>query len=303
MVGQGKRSSQLAHLRAPCDLAALLEVSVAVLARLVVNMPLSAVRSSRPKEDGSRRQIIKAGPELESVHDLIKRRILRELRFPDCVHGYCRGRSYVSAALSHVGQPWLLSMDILSFFPSIRPEKVRAAWRRLGCSGCVATTLTRLTTLDWCLPQGFRTSNYIANMVRAPLDRRLQRVADAHGLVYTNYSDNLFLSGETIGHGIESACREAARRCGWRLHGAVLSGPGQPKIVLNMELREVLCVPQQYCDETARTIARLKTRRRPHVGPLATIRGRLSHIRQVNPAQAKPLAQMLDEVMASVGLP
>jgi len=299
-MAQRKRSLQLAGLRTPCDLAALLDLPGEELERLVRSVPQLVIWSSKKKAGGGRRPIIKAAPALKNLHELIKRKILRQVEFPSCVHGYCQGRSQITAALPHVGNPMLLTMDIQSFFPSIRPEQVRHAWQRLGCSPCVARMLTRLTTAKYQLPQGFRTSNFIANMVRAPLDKRMHRIAEEHGLTYTNFSDNLFLSGERLCMDVEQKCRDAARRYGWRLHDVALKGPGDPKVILNLEVRETLYVREAYLAETATMLDNIGAEGRTDRKLMLSIRGRIAYIKQVNAEQAKPLDRKFRQLMSEM---
>jgi hypothetical protein len=232
------------------------------------------------------------------VQDLIKKRILDRLEFADSVHGYRKGRSQVTAARVHAGQRELLSMDIRSFYPSIRPEQVTRAWMKSGCAEPAARMLTQLTTCDWQLPQGAPTSNGVANLVRAGLDADLQRLADRDGLRYTSYSDNLFLSGDSVRPETIEECRQSARKRKWLLHKERIMRPGEQKcIVLGLVMGDELLIPQEYLDETETMIARLRHRD----GKAAnTARGRISYVQGVNPNQAMPLMRSLELRLAVV---
>lgn len=65
----------------------------------------------------------------------------------------------------------------------------------LGCSPQVSSVLTRLTTYDFCLSQGFSTSGALLNLVFRPIDALLKSYANQYSLQYSRYGDDLTFSG------------------------------------------------------------------------------------------------------------
>lgn len=280
------------------DLGALLGLSVDDLADLSRTVPQSVRRRSRKKQDGCRRRIIAAHPRLKAVQLLLKTRILDKIAFPECVHGYRKGRSHISAARPHTGRRMLLSMDIRNFYPSIRPEAVEDAWSSIGCSHDVARLLKRLTTCDYQLPQGFRTSQGLANLVRRGFDARVSGLAQQHKLTYTNYSDNLFLSGERISRRVSALCGDIAKCYGWSLHKVDLRGPGEARVVMGIVVGDRLDIHPGYCQKIEARILELQGSRSVPVRVLKSIRGQIGYVRQLNEAAACRLEEMLLAVTA-----
>ena len=180
-------------------------------------------------------------------------------------------------------------MDIKAFYPSIRVGHVNKAWLSLGCSEPVAGLLTRLTTCDYQLPQGFRSSQGIANLVRRPFDLRVQRLADERRLTYTNYSDNLFLSGARIPSRVVGLCESIASTYGWRLHKVEIKGRGDVKHVLGIQVGEVLDVTPEYHESVLADIARLRESRRTSPRLLRRVAGRIAWVQHINPEHGRAL--------------
>lgn len=155
-----------------------------------------------------------------------QRQILDELLAPIPVHpaghGFVAGRSALTGARRHVGAQVLITLDLEHFFAAITAPRIWGVLRAAGYSEPVAHLLTGLTTHATPiavlaemprgpdparefrlrrrlavphLPQGAATSPQLANLVLFTLDRRLAALADAAGLRYTRYADDLTFSG------------------------------------------------------------------------------------------------------------
>jgi len=255
-------------------------------------------RWSRKKDDGTLRPIIAARTPLKDVQKSIKLRILDHLDLLDCAHAYRKGRSHVTAASAHLGCRTLLCADIRGFYPSIRPERVNAAWIAIGCGESAAKILTRLTTCDYQLPQGFATSNAIANLVRRDLDRRIQLLADSRNLTYTNFSDNLFISGKRVPQRVAHLCREIAHTYGWKLHEVTLRGPDEPKTIMGILVGDTLDVTPEYRTHVVTEIDTLRGLRPVPPALLAHIKGHVSYVSQINSTRACELRSLLDRALS-----
>ncbi len=121
---------------------------------------------------------------------------LQTLNFPSYMQGGLKKRSNITNALHHTNKPTVLCADIKDFFPSIDATRVTDMFRnRLGCSREVADVLGRLCTCRAGLPQGAPTSMVIANLVIEHLAFRLKRFAETHSATYTQYVDDIAISG------------------------------------------------------------------------------------------------------------
>jgi hypothetical protein len=167
------------------------------------------------KGRGQYRQIFMPNRPLHWVQrcllDLLLRPLLDDL--PACVTGCRRGQSIFGNALAHLGQQFVLNIDLQDFFPSIDVNQIVPALLalrefrispgeteasavskgRVDWNQELAVLVARLVTRRSRLPQGAPTSPAVANLVFARYDRRL---LDALGpeVVYTRYVDDLTFS-------------------------------------------------------------------------------------------------------------
>ena len=66
---------------------------------------------------------------------------------------------------------------------------------KMGCSEQVSKLLTRLTTYNGSVPQGFPTSSTIANIILASFTPRITTACEKHKVTFTFYQDDLCVSG------------------------------------------------------------------------------------------------------------
>ncbi|MBS9404795.1 RNA-directed DNA polymerase [Halomonas sp. TRM85114] len=151
------------------------------------------------KKDGTPRMTYDAYPELKRIQHQIVKKILRKVRFPRYLHGGIRDtdfpRDHVSNAALHTGATILVLDDIADFYPSLDRQLVFTTWLRFfGFSPEVSELLTNLTTRHGVVPQGARTSSYLANL--AFWDKEAQLVEDLGniGLTYSRFVDDVTYS-------------------------------------------------------------------------------------------------------------
>ena len=111
-------------------------------------------------------------------------------------HGFCKDRSVVSNAEPHVGQKYVLNIDIKDFFPSITLPRVRGLLKKypyeIGAEA--ADTIARLCCFCERLPQGAPTSPILSNMLCGRLDTRLRKLAKSTRCTCTRYADDITFS-------------------------------------------------------------------------------------------------------------
>jgi RNA-directed DNA polymerase len=178
-----------------------------------------------PRRSGLPRLIEAPKLRLKEIQRWVLHEILDHVPPHEAAHGFTRGRSVLTHAALHTGQPGVLRLDLRDFFATIAAGRVYGIFRTVGYSGPVAHALTGLCTnvtarMVWAalpaeldpdlvwrrswlrrrlatphLPQGAPTSPALANLVAFGLDRRLAGLAAAFGLTYSRYADDLTLSG------------------------------------------------------------------------------------------------------------
>ena len=111
-------------------------------------------------------------------------------------HGFIKERSILTNAAEHVGQRFVLNIDLEDFFPSVNFGRVRgifmAAPFKLGPAA--AALFAQLCTHRNGLPQGAPTSPPLSNFASVQLDRALSRLARENGVRYSRYADDITFS-------------------------------------------------------------------------------------------------------------
>ncbi len=151
------------------------------------------------KKSGEPRPTIDAKKPLKSIHEKIKVRLLKQVHYPKYLLGGISDkffkRDYKQHALVHSGKKHLIEEDVKDFFPNTSIEVVRSIWQYFfKFSPEVAEILTKLTTLNCSLPQGWKTSGYLANL--AFWEREHQLVEDFYkrGIAYSRFMDDISVS-------------------------------------------------------------------------------------------------------------
>ncbi len=144
--------------------------------------------------------------------------LLQEVRLPPYIMGGRKGRSIKLNAKPHIRKPMVSTYDIRKFFDSVRMERVHDTLLSLGCSEDVAAVITRLTTLNYALPQGAPSSPILAVLVFLPSARRLYGLAKSMGASYTVYIDDSAFSGKKEIEGAEGLILEIFIQGGFRLN-------------------------------------------------------------------------------------
>ena len=156
---------------------------------------------SERKKDDTLRITHNAKPELKLIHERLKMRILRKVKYPPYLFGGLPSlhdgdaRHNIANATAHSGANIVLQLDIRNFFPSVTEEIVETIWRRcFRQPRDVARLLCRLTTYDNMLPQGWKTSSYLASLALWDVEPNLVSSLEADGLTYTRFVDDIAVS-------------------------------------------------------------------------------------------------------------
>lgn len=152
------------------------------------------------RKDGTEkwRHIDNPTSDLRNLQDAIYSKLLKPIapKLPPYLSGGMPGRSILDNALPHLGKAAVVTLDIEGCFPNIKHKRIFAVWRNdLGCSEDIASMLTQLTTLQTRLPQGAPTSPMLCNLALQPLAEEIQAYALSKDLTYTQYVDDITISG------------------------------------------------------------------------------------------------------------
>jgi RNA-directed DNA polymerase len=204
-------------LHSPADVAKALKLSIPQLKWLAFHSEVVKkthyVRFAVKKRSGGERVLSSPHKKLKAIQRWLLAEVLNKIPLEDPAHGFVPTRSIVTNATPHVGQQFVVNLDLKDFFPSVGFKRVRHAFRRVGYSGAVSTIFALLcsecprqpvtfngehyevATGPLGLPQGAPTSPALSNLVARKLDKRLAGFAKKLGLCYTRYADDLTFSG------------------------------------------------------------------------------------------------------------
>ena len=146
--------SSLQEIASCSHLASILDIPLSDLEYIAANIPSMVAEGGSNKK---KRSTLKPLEPLKTVQKRIKIILLDPLPLPESVNAYRKKRSQVTAALPHLNAPYLLSIDIRSFFPSIHYRRIFKFWLTYTSSEDVAHLLTRLTTYNYHLALGLVT--------------------------------------------------------------------------------------------------------------------------------------------------
>ncbi len=150
-----------------------------------------------PKKTGGTRVINAPPKNLSILQQKVRYAISLLYKAKQCVHGFVPGRSIATNAAIHVGQRYVLNVDLLDFFPSIKIGRVIGALRSepFNIEKRAATVLAQIAcTATGELPQGSSCSPVLANVVSHGLDVTLLDLASRYHCKYTRFADDISIS-------------------------------------------------------------------------------------------------------------
>mgnify|MGYP002632972039 CR=1 FL=1 len=230
------------------ELGLRLGVSRAVLERFE-----AAYRTAKiPKPRGGVRRLEIPDDETKKLQRTILRRLLMALDVHPFACGFEQGTSIVDAATPHEGRWVVVKMDIRRFFESTTSARIHTYFQGIGWDATSAEVLLRLTTWNGHLPQGAPTSPKISNLVNAPLDEALHRLARRHHGAYSRYADDITMSfdirrGRVI-RGLTQVVRRILKSYGYTMHGGAklkILRQNQRQQVLGLVVNEKTALPRK----------------------------------------------------------
>ena len=259
----------LAHL---CKMADVSCKSMRAIVGREVSDPYRTFQVRKRGNAKSYRNISVPKPDLLRMQRWIDQAILSELSAHSSARAYSTSSSIFAAAKEHSGSTWLIKLDVRRFFESISEIQVYHVFLSAGYQPLVAFQMARICTrvvvskkryrrqrwrsspsrykLFDChrvghLPQGAPTSPRLSNLTSKTVDENFSFLATFHGLTYSRYADDIFLSAFSE-FSRELSCEvvrdgfEILRGVGLRPHTMKtrVCGPGCRKIVLGLCVNE-----------------------------------------------------------------
>ncbi|MBS3678966.1 retron St85 family RNA-directed DNA polymerase [Ornithinibacillus massiliensis] len=130
---------------------------------------------------------------LKAIQAWILRNILDNIQSHRNATAY-NGKSLDVNLKGHVGNKFLICIDIVNFFPSTKRERVYDLFKSLGYNEQSAIMLTKFCTFEGGLPQGGVTSPALSNLINKDLDDEISKYCNAKSIAYTRYADDITIS-------------------------------------------------------------------------------------------------------------
>ncbi len=160
-----------------------------------------------PKKDGGERTIETPDRNLKSVQGRLNQYLQATYFFEksNAAYGFILGvrndddrRNIVTNAQKHLGNSYMLNMDLKDFFHHVTREKVMRIFMSspFNFKGELLDALVKLTTYNDRLPMGTPTSPVLSNFACGALDEALTKIATENNWKYTRYADDLTFSAK-----------------------------------------------------------------------------------------------------------
>ncbi len=232
---------------------------------------------------------------------------LQRIALPDTIQGGRRGFSYITNASQHTRKPMLLPMDLKDFFPNVSPHQVYSVFNnRLGCSPDVARYLTMLTTYKGSLPQGSPTSTIVAALVIESMANRLESLAEKHNATYTQYVDDITMSGPAHISRLVRLIERMIRQEGFWINPDKTKPRDrhEEQVVTGLRVNQGLDARGEKIREVRRLVdgveERCKLGDKLSDSELASLKGKIGHIRQFNRGAGRYLQRRLNRVLTNL---
>lgn len=173
------------------------------LESIIQTAPLRYKVFEIPKKAGGVRQVAQPAREVKAIQQWVIRALGPKLPIHKSATAYVSGASILKNAKAHVSSRYMLKLDFEGFFPSIRAVDIqshlerhcadfldRSAQKTIAHLCCWAPK--RQPPLRLCI--GAPTSPLFSNSIMFEFDTLVSEIAEADGVVYTRYADDITLS-------------------------------------------------------------------------------------------------------------
>jgi RNA-directed DNA polymerase len=183
-------------LKSRRDVAELLQTPYPSLVYYLYKASTRYTSFKIPKRAGGYRDILSPVARLKTIQRRLNQVLQAVYEPKPAAHGFIAERSILSNATPHLGQRFLLNVDLERFFPTINFGRVRGVFlaKPFALPEEVATVVAQICCYEGTLPQGAPTSPVVSNLVCRHLDAELGTLARNRGCAYTRYADDLTFS-------------------------------------------------------------------------------------------------------------
>lgn len=126
---------------------------------------------------------------------VILKHVLNQIKVPEYLWAFEKGRSIPQMAKLHLNKEWVLSLDIKNYFTSIKQVNIMTMLETHGITDEAARLISEIVTYKFFLPQGAITSPKVSNLFAAfTFGPELESALKEQDIVFTVYADDITFS-------------------------------------------------------------------------------------------------------------
>jgi RNA-directed DNA polymerase len=199
------------------------------------------------KRKGGVRVIAEPLPSLKEIQLWILEHILYRVEVNRFAKAYVPKLNLKNNVSYHKNKDYVLTLDIVDFFPSIKLQHVQQIFISFGYSVQVSNMLSKLCTVNKSLPQGAPTSPYLSNLYLRNFDQEVSSYCIANKIHYTRYADDLSFSGNFDSNALVEEVRRNLEILQLKLNQKKqhLMSKNQRQIVTGIVVNEKINLPRE----------------------------------------------------------
>lgn len=247
-----------------------------------------------PKKTGDLRLIRPPVYGLKKVQRKILDFILSKSSQLDCVYGLSKNRTVLHNAKAHDihSQGQLITLDIKDFFPNITRKMIFRVFTRLGFTRENAAILTKICTVNYCLPQGSPTSPFLSSLICADLDQEIYTYCKRRKLLYTRYFDDICVSGLNLKEDAMADIERIITKHGFTCNDKrKFFDTNEQKVINGIVLGNVMTVTEKYKDEIRKSYFYMITNN--NQASIKSFMGKIGFYRFINRKEANDFLNQL----------
>lgn len=266
------------------DMAEILQISEEELRHFLYSVNKHITVEKKLKSSGGSREITKPDKRLKLILRRLNDEIFKRIPLHPLLY-HQPGKSHIELIKRHTEKNFILTADIDDFYPSVHVNKVKASLRAEGFNEKISRILTRITTVNYSLPQGFPTSPYIAAIIIKPVISRLEGLSKSTNLTIGLYADNLAVSTDYNPKYFKRLLIRIFKQNGLDLGKfEIMTRKDQQNIMNIIVDGRVLNVKDSYIEKIKSELHDLS--KKPPKGSMRSTMGKIKYVCQVNRYQA-----------------
>lgn len=150
------------------------------------------------KKSGGERHINAPNVKLKNIQRKLAYILNCVYKVKPAAHGFVIDKDITTNARNHVKRKYVFNMDLENFFEQIHFGRVRGMLMKqpYNIGEEAALVIAQIVCYKGKLPQGAPTSPILTNMICAPLDTQLTKLAKKYNMRYSRYADDITFSSK-----------------------------------------------------------------------------------------------------------